>query len=61
MLSKVAATTVGDMHDLVIRGGLVVDGTGTPGRIADVAVNDGVITAVVDAGSGAEVGEATSW
>jgi N-acyl-D-aspartate/D-glutamate deacylase len=33
------------MHDLVIRGGFVVDGTGRPGRIADVVVNDGLITA----------------
>ena len=47
------------MHDLVIRNGFVVDGTGAPGRIADVAVDDGVITAVVDADSGADgVGEA---
>ncbi|WCO66114.1 amidohydrolase family protein [Iamia majanohamensis] len=34
------------MHDLVIRGGLVVDGTGLPGRTADVAVSDGRVTAV---------------
>ena len=33
-------------HDLVIRGGAVFDGTGGPGRVADVAVTDGVITAV---------------
>ena len=47
------------MHDLVIRGGLVVDGTGAPGRIADVVVNDGIVTAVVDADSGEESGDAT--
>jgi N-acyl-D-aspartate/D-glutamate deacylase len=29
--------------DIVIRGGTVVDGTGAPGRAADVAITDGVI------------------
>ena len=33
-------------HDLVIRGGTVVDGTGAPARTADVAIADGVITEV---------------
>ena len=33
-------------HDLVIRGGTVIDGTGAPRRSADVAVSDGVITEV---------------
>ncbi|HSL74851.1 MAG TPA: amidohydrolase family protein [Ilumatobacteraceae bacterium] len=46
------------MHDLVIRGGEVVDGTGAPARHADVAIDDGLITAVVDAGSGDDVGPA---
>ncbi len=36
------------MHDLVIRAGRVVDGSGSPARTADVAVDDGVITAVGD-------------
>jgi len=34
------------MHDLVIRGATVVDGTGAPARTTDVAVDDGVIVAV---------------
>lgn len=34
------------MHDLVIRGGRVVDGTGEPARVADVAVDDGRVVAV---------------
>jgi N-acyl-D-aspartate/D-glutamate deacylase len=34
------------MHDLVIRGGLIVDGTGGPGKHGDIAVDDGIITAV---------------
>ncbi|MXW77219.1 MAG: amidohydrolase family protein [Acidimicrobiaceae bacterium] len=33
-------------HDLIIRGGTVVDGTGATRRTADVAVNDGVISEV---------------
>src|SRR5712672_4640510 len=33
-------------HDVVIRGGLVVDGSGRPGEIADVAVHDGRIAAL---------------
>lgn len=41
------------MHDLVIRGGCVVDGTGGPSRTADVAVDDGIITAVGDLESAA--------
>lgn len=34
------------MHDLVIRGGTVVDGTGTPGGTADVAITGGMVTEV---------------
>jgi N-acyl-D-aspartate/D-glutamate deacylase len=34
------------MFDVVIRNGLVVDGTGAPGRLADVAVQDGRIVAI---------------
>ncbi|HXY93097.1 MAG TPA: amidohydrolase family protein [Acidimicrobiia bacterium] len=34
------------MHDLVIRSGTVIDGLGGPAFAADVAVDDGVITAV---------------
>ena len=34
------------MHDLVIRGGTVVDGTGAPARTADVAVRDGLVVEV---------------
>ncbi|MEI7622934.1 MAG: amidohydrolase family protein [Actinomycetes bacterium] len=33
-------------HDLVIRNGIVIDGTGAPRFAADIAVDDGVITAV---------------
>jgi N-acyl-D-aspartate/D-glutamate deacylase len=36
------------MHELVIRGGTVVDGTGAPARTADVAIDAGVVTEVGD-------------
>jgi N-acyl-D-aspartate/D-glutamate deacylase len=34
------------MHDLVIKGGTLVDGTGAAARTADVAITDGVVTDV---------------
>jgi N-acyl-D-aspartate/D-glutamate deacylase len=34
------------MHDLLIRGGTLVDGTGAPARRADVAISDGYVTEV---------------
>ena len=34
------------MHELVIRGGSVVDGTGAPAITADIAVTDGLITEI---------------
>jgi len=37
-------------HDLVVRNGVVVDGTGGPRFAADVAIDDGLITAVGDVG-----------
>ena len=37
------------MHDLVVRNGRVVDGTGAPSRVADVAVDGDRITAVGEA------------
>lgn len=41
------------MHDLVIRGGMVVDGTGAPARRADVAIHDGLVASIgLDVGPG---------
>ena len=39
------------MHDLVIRGGTIVDGTGAPRYVADIAVDGGNGLAVVEEGS----------
>ena len=36
------------MHDLVIRNGLLVDGSGAPARTADIAINDGLVSIVGD-------------
>jgi N-acyl-D-aspartate/D-glutamate deacylase len=36
------------MHDLVLRGGRVIDGTGAPERVADVAIDEGRITAITE-------------
>ncbi|MDX6740929.1 N-acyl-D-amino-acid deacylase family protein [Actinocorallia sp. A-T 12471] len=49
------------MYDLAIVGGLVVDGTGTPPRRADVGVRDGRIVRVADSldGPAAETVDAT--
>src|SRR4051794_35660443 len=41
------------MHDLVIRGGTVVDGTGEPARTADIAITNGVVTEVGKVGGAA--------
>src|SRR5437660_159343 len=38
------------MHDLVVRGGTVVDGTGAEPRAADIAIDDGRITEVAAPG-----------
>src|ERR1700683_3862264 len=45
--------------DIVIRGGTVVDGTGAPGRPADVAVTDGLISGVGDGLDGTRVLDAS--
>ena len=34
------------MHDLVLTGGTIVDGTGAPTRVADIAVTNGLITEI---------------
>lgn len=36
------------MHDLVIHGGFVVDGTGAEGRIVDIAIRDGRVSVIGD-------------
>jgi N-acyl-D-amino-acid deacylase len=45
---RTAARPAGPAFDLVIRGGTLVDGTGRPGRPADVGVRGDRVTAVGD-------------
>jgi N-acyl-D-amino-acid deacylase len=47
------------MSELVIRGGTVIDGTGAPGVVADVAIDGGRITAIGTGLSGDRVLDAT--
>jgi N-acyl-D-aspartate/D-glutamate deacylase len=48
------------MYDMVIRNGTVIDGSGEPGQVRDVAITDGVIAAVgLELGSAAEEVDAT--
>jgi N-acyl-D-amino-acid deacylase len=39
------------VHELIIQGGTVVDGTGAPARKADVIIDGGLVTAVVEPGA----------
>jgi N-acyl-D-amino-acid deacylase len=47
------------MSELLIRGGTVIDGTGAPGLVADVAIDGGRITAIGTGLTGDRVLEAT--
>jgi predicted amidohydrolase YtcJ len=49
--------------DVVLKGGLVVDGTGAPGRVADVALRRDRVVAIgrFEAAPGAKVIDASAW
>jgi N-acyl-D-amino-acid deacylase len=42
------------MHELALRGGLVIDGRGGPPQIADVAIDGGRVSAIGDVGNAAD-------
>ena len=44
--AKAVSLSQGMMEDLIIRGGLVVDGSGAPARRADVMVSGGLISGI---------------
>jgi N-acyl-D-amino-acid deacylase len=46
-----AACATSPQYDLVIRGGTIYDGSGSPGYVGDVAINGDAIAAVGDVGS----------
>jgi N-acyl-D-amino-acid deacylase len=48
MASALYAQTATPMHDIIIRHGTVFDGSGAPGRIADVAIDGQKISAIGD-------------
>ncbi|HEX6574785.1 MAG TPA: D-aminoacylase [Gemmatimonadaceae bacterium] len=41
-----SATEMGSLHDVIIRGGTVYDGTGSPGRVTDIAIDGQRVTGV---------------
>ena len=45
-MSSTIETRTDGVHAIVIRGGTVVDGTGSPGFVADVAISDGRVVAI---------------
>ncbi|MEZ4499577.1 MAG: amidohydrolase family protein [Thermomicrobiales bacterium] len=45
------------MHDLIVRSGFVVDGSGAPGRTADIAIDGATITRIGDLGEVSAVSE----
>ncbi|MCW2548691.1 MAG: Amidohydrolase, partial [Mycobacterium sp.] len=49
------------MHELIVRGGTVVDGTGRPGRRADLGIDDGRITAIAPDLRGRQTLDADGW
>lgn len=62
LMSAVTSAAAQSAPDIIIRGGIVVDGTGTRARRAEIAIRDGVITAVaprVAAGARTRVVNAT--
>ena len=59
-LISFAAFARAETYDLLIRGGRVVDGTGSPASFADVAVKDGHIAAIGKLDGGATIRPLTS-
>lgn len=57
LICGISCAAAAEEYDVVLRGGQVIDGTGSPARQADVAIKDGLIVAVGEVARGSAAQE----